>query len=521
MLLADTAVLAGSASPLWPEDEVEWTLIAGKIHNLRLAARRLDGIVVPAGDVFSFWRQLGRATRRRGYVQGRELREGCLVPSTGGGLCQLSNAIYDTALRAGLQVVERHRHTQVVPGSLAETDRDATVFWNYRDLRLRATQAWRLEAELDATHLRIRIRGAAVDSAIRVPIALTARKSVTIEDCAGCGESECHRHVRELRARVHRTWLVDEEWPELEAYRKRTLCDGDRVIRPAAPQGFHGRAIGLYARALRRFHLGRGRPLPQARLGACRWLAQACSRQLQYTDTDLIVPQSLLPHLWAEGALAGRRFDVLMTALPMHEIQCQLDRAATRHPHSPTLRDFRADGALVDAERMALARATHWISPHARVLERAGERGLAVPWQLPQCIDVTVTQRRERWDPPRVFLAASTLARKGAYELREALQQLPIQLCLPPGAQETPAFWQGVSIRHVVSMAQGIRDADVVVLPAWVEHQPRGLLQAMALDKAVIATDACGLPAGLPWIRVAEGSVAELREAIGKALALT
>ena len=68
---------------------------------------------------------------------GRELREGCLVPSIGGGLCQLSNALYDAALRAGLQVVERHRHTQVVPGSLAESDRDATVFWNYRDLRLR------------------------------------------------------------------------------------------------------------------------------------------------------------------------------------------------------------------------------------------------------------------------------------------------------------------------------------------------------------------------------------------------
>ena len=72
----------------------------------------------------------------------------------------------------------------------------------------------------------------------------------------------------------------------------------------------------LSARVLRRFHLWRGRPLPQARLDAYRWLAQACSRLLRHTDTDLIVPQSLLPYLWMAGELAGRRFDVLMTALP-------------------------------------------------------------------------------------------------------------------------------------------------------------------------------------------------------------
>ena len=82
--LDDAPLLAESIGPLWPDDETAWILVAGKIHNLRLAARRLDGIVVPAGETFSFWRQIGRATRRRGYVPGRELREGCLVPSAGG-----------------------------------------------------------------------------------------------------------------------------------------------------------------------------------------------------------------------------------------------------------------------------------------------------------------------------------------------------------------------------------------------------------------------------------------------------
>ena len=518
--LGNAAVLAESTGRLWPDDDAVWNLVAGKIHNLRLAARRLDGIVVPAGEEFSFWRQLGRATRWRGYVAGRELREGCLVPSIGGGLCQLSNGIYDAALRAGLQVVERHRHTQVVPGSLAESDRDATVFWNYRDLRLRGAQAWRLEAELDATHLHVRIRGVAPEASFPVPVTLAARKPAAIGDCSGCGERECHRHVGETRTRRHRTWLVDEDWPEFQAYRKQVVGEGDRIIHPAAMNGLLGRATDLSARVLRRFHLWRGRPLPQARLDAYRWLAQACSRLLRHTDTDLIVPQSLLPYLWMAGELAGRRFDVLMTALPMHEIQRRLDQAALRHPHSPTLRDFRADGALVEAERKALARARHWISPHAGVMELAGARGAILPWQLPAGIDTSAVSSLDRKERPIVFLAASALARKGAYELREALRRLPVRLCLPPGAQETPAFWQGFSVRHAVSMAQGIRDADVVVLPAWIEHQPRGLLQAMASGKPVIATGACGLPAGLPWSRIAEGSVAELRNAMVEALAL-
>ena len=92
----------GSADPLLTE---------GKIENLRRAVPRIDGIELRPGDVFSFWAQVGRASRWRGFRRGRELREGCLVPSIGGGLCQLSNALYDAALKAGLEIVERHAHT--------------------------------------------------------------------------------------------------------------------------------------------------------------------------------------------------------------------------------------------------------------------------------------------------------------------------------------------------------------------------------------------------------------------------
>lgn len=90
--LSGATIIAESTSRLWSDgNDSEGALLAGKINNLRLAVRRLDGVEVPAGGTFGFWAQIGRATRWKGYVRGRELREGCLVPAVGGGICQLSN----------------------------------------------------------------------------------------------------------------------------------------------------------------------------------------------------------------------------------------------------------------------------------------------------------------------------------------------------------------------------------------------------------------------------------------------
>jgi vancomycin resistance protein YoaR len=156
------SLLAESRSALWDSTapHAEQVLQAGKVQNLRAAGRLLDGVSIPAGETFSFWRQLGAPSRRRGYVRGRELRQGCLIPTVGGGLCQLSNALYDCALHAGFHIEERHPHTQVVPGSLAESGRDATVFWNYVDLRFRSARDFRLRVDLTSEELIVRFEAA-------------------------------------------------------------------------------------------------------------------------------------------------------------------------------------------------------------------------------------------------------------------------------------------------------------------------------------------------------------------------
>jgi vancomycin resistance protein VanW len=81
-----------------------------KITNLGIAVDKLDGLVVGPGMVFSFWRQLGKPTKRKGYLPGMVLSRGVVVPGIGGGLCQLSNLIYWMTLHTPLTVLERWRH---------------------------------------------------------------------------------------------------------------------------------------------------------------------------------------------------------------------------------------------------------------------------------------------------------------------------------------------------------------------------------------------------------------------------
>jgi vancomycin resistance protein VanW len=65
-----------------------------KVINLKIATKKLNGLIINPGETFSYWRQLGRATKKKGYLAGMVLRDGIVAPGIGGGLCQLSNLIF-------------------------------------------------------------------------------------------------------------------------------------------------------------------------------------------------------------------------------------------------------------------------------------------------------------------------------------------------------------------------------------------------------------------------------------------
>ena len=365
--LCDAPVVARVRSPLWnaPAGAKEYALTAGKIQNLRVALAGLDGIVVPAGETLSFWKQVGRATRRRGFVAGRELREGCLVATIGGGLCQLSNALYEAALAAGFEIVERHAHSRRVPGSRAALQRDATVFWNYVDLRFRSRKAFRIEARLTSDHLEVVFRAEPATAARAMAEEADGRRAAA-NDCTTCGETRCHRNDPETATLGRRptAWLLDGAWPEFAALLTREAATEDALFLPmrrpararyAWPAGRCGAETTAPLVALQRaFALRRapaqGRALQSRLLAFDRKLARRYARTLSHLHAHVVVSQTLLPHLWAAGALAGRSFDVLVERWPMTALEARLDGALGAHPQSPTLGDFRAPAEVVAAE---------------------------------------------------------------------------------------------------------------------------------------------------------------------------
>jgi vancomycin resistance protein VanW len=148
----------------------------GKVENLKVAAERLNGIVLPPDRIISFWRAVGVPTEKNGFKLGRSIRGDAVSADIGGGLCQISGLLYETGLRAGLQIVERQAHshdlyteeTRFTPLGL-----DATVVWGHKDVRLRndTGQSLAFNFEVTAEQIRARLRS-------ERPIALA---EVTIE----------------------------------------------------------------------------------------------------------------------------------------------------------------------------------------------------------------------------------------------------------------------------------------------------------------------------------------------------
>ncbi len=272
--------------------------------------------------------------------------------------------------------------------------------------------------------------------------------------------------------------------------------DGFRWKKPNyqwhAPDGIglqHATRVALM-RSFRQRRLPAQGALRQKTLLECEAeLARSYAITLDPACRHIVVSQNLLPHLWLTGALGGRSFDVLIERWPMAELQRILDRAKAAHPESTTLGDFRADPALLRAEREALAAAARLITPHRSLAAHFGNRAWLLDWEMPQPI------QRKPPTSPLLFLPSSRLGRKGAFELAAALRSgIPAHLAYLGRADEGASDpFIGIDCTKVPLSA--LSSASALVLPAWVEHQPRIALLALASGIPVVASAACGLPA--------------------------
>lgn len=108
------------------------------IYNIKLASKAINGVLIKPQEIFSYNKYVGPAEKADGYKEGIIISNGKFVNGYGGGICQVSSTLYNTALLANLQIVKRYNHsiygdaTKYVP-----LGRDAAVFYGSKDLKLK------------------------------------------------------------------------------------------------------------------------------------------------------------------------------------------------------------------------------------------------------------------------------------------------------------------------------------------------------------------------------------------------
>ena len=99
-----------------------------------------------AGEEFSFCDVVGQPSAADGYKEAHAFVDGEIVNAIGGGNCQVSTTIYNAAKKIdGVKITERHEHDK--PVGYIEMGKDATVAYDYLDLKFENNNDFDLELE--------------------------------------------------------------------------------------------------------------------------------------------------------------------------------------------------------------------------------------------------------------------------------------------------------------------------------------------------------------------------------------
>ena len=104
------------------------------MHNVQLAAQALCGLRVDSGETFSFNGAVGARTQESGYLAAPEPAYGENVSGVGGGVCQVSTALYRAALLGCVDV--RERSAAARPVDYCDMGQEAAVSDQGLDLTL-------------------------------------------------------------------------------------------------------------------------------------------------------------------------------------------------------------------------------------------------------------------------------------------------------------------------------------------------------------------------------------------------
>lgn len=155
-------------------------------RNIQLATAEFNGMRVEPGETVSFNKTTGERTEAKGYRAAGAYSGGVLVQEPGGGVCQVSTTLYNAAVKADLEIIERSPHSRVsdyVPIGL-----DAAVNWPSQDFKFKNTSDYPIfiVAEFADQKLTFKIYGKQLDDGVYIK--LESEKTETIAAPEGVKE---------------------------------------------------------------------------------------------------------------------------------------------------------------------------------------------------------------------------------------------------------------------------------------------------------------------------------------------
>ncbi|WP_238933638.1 VanW family protein [Brevibacillus choshinensis] len=105
-----------------------------RVHNIKKAAKRLNGEMLDPHETFSYNQTVGNSNLAdEGWRQAGVIVGGQLVDGYGGGICQVSSTLFNAVTDAKMTVTERHSHSKRV--GYVPVGMDATVAYGFMDLQ--------------------------------------------------------------------------------------------------------------------------------------------------------------------------------------------------------------------------------------------------------------------------------------------------------------------------------------------------------------------------------------------------
>ena len=130
--------------------------------NLRLSSQAINGTILMPGETFSFNKTVGERTVEKGYGEGAGYIGGEVVPTIGGGICQVASTLYFACVLSDLKIVERHVHAYFP--SYMPNSTDATVAWGALDYRFKNDSDRPIKLEVTASGSTVKVRILGVDT---------------------------------------------------------------------------------------------------------------------------------------------------------------------------------------------------------------------------------------------------------------------------------------------------------------------------------------------------------------------